>query len=212
MTGAPGQFTEDKCRRYIEATGGRETPVLVQRAIDMVAASPEDARALELGCGAGDDAVAMLKRGFTVTVVDEMATAIEAVATLAEQNGVADRLTTHRATFADFAIEPDFFDLINARASIQFSRPVDFPEIWRQIRLALRAGGVFTGHLLGPRDSFMHDHEKSPNQITCHRPEEINAMLEGMTVHFLREIEGDGLTALGNPRHRHIHQILAQRL
>ena len=152
-----------------------------------------------------------MRERWNLTVVDEMATAIEAVATLAEQNGVADRLTTHRATFADFAIEPDFFDLINARASIQFSRPVDFPEIWRQIRLALRAGGVFTGHLLGPRDSFMQDHEKSPNQITCHRPEEIAALLEGLTVHHLEESESDGLTALGNPRHRHIYQILAQR-
>ncbi|WP_123390155.1 SAM-dependent methyltransferase [Nocardioides aurantiacus] len=50
--------------------------------------------ALDLGCGAGGDALWMAERGWRVTAVDISTTAVHRVAERARTMGLADRLTT----------------------------------------------------------------------------------------------------------------------
>ncbi len=205
------EYTDQDCLRYIDATAGRDTPGMVTRGIaQALAAFPTGERtALELGCGAGIDALTMLKRGFTVTVVDLHARAVDTVITLAERHGLAANLTTHISPFEHWQPSPAGYCLINARFCLPFCLPRYFPGAWRTIRSSLRPGGVFTGQLFGTNDEWVNDPERE--QINAHTRDEVHQLLTGLTVHKLLEVDRIARTATGKPKHWHVYTIIAQR-
>jgi tellurite methyltransferase len=211
MTETNCDFTDEQCRTFIEATAGRETPELIRQAVDLALQDcTNDAPcALELGCGAGDDAVYFALCGMRVTVVDVQPTAIEAARALANQHDLSDRITFVECSFADFTYSEQAVNLVNARFSIPFASRSDFADTWISIERSLVPGGVFTGQLFGPNDSFVHDPRR--RSITCHTRAEVDALLGGWQVHHMEEVEKDGYTATGRAKHWHVFHILAQR-
>jgi tellurite methyltransferase len=205
MSGTETEFDESRCRRFIEATRGRETPELLLRAMELVPTG----HALELGCGAGDDAMTLLQRGYRVTVVDEKQSAIDAVNERVTAKELRTRLAVHHLPFERFEFEVRSYDLIQARFSIPFVAPAAFPTVWTGVLRGLRAGGVFTGQLFGPRDSFATDPDR--DRIIAFSRSEVDVLLRELTVHHLEEVEKDGHTAIGTPKHWHVFHILAQR-
>lgn len=210
MTETYCDFTDEQCRSFIDATAGRETPDLIQRAVDLALKHGTDHNpiALELGCGAGDDAIHFARRGMQVTVVDVQPAAIKAARSLATRHELQNRITFVERSFADFEFPRHAVHLVNARFSIPFTIPGNFADTWVSIRQALRPGGVFTGQLFGSNDSFGHD----PNRrfITLHTRDEVDDLLEGLVIHHLEEVEKDGHTATGRAKHWHVFHILAQ--
>ncbi|MEV4970272.1 class I SAM-dependent methyltransferase [Streptomyces scopuliridis] len=96
--------------------------------------------ALDLGCGAGGDAIWLAQRGWHVTAVDISATAVERVRERARDLGVADRVTTEQHDLAR-SFPADQFDLVSAQ---YFHTP--FPllraQVLRTAARALRPGGL----------------------------------------------------------------------
>ena len=208
MVERTAEFAITRCGEFIDATKDRPTPPLICEAIDL-AVQAGGRRALELGCGAGVHAAEMMGRGLDVTAVDLHPAALEAAEKLAAECGLAGRLTTFRGGFEEFDFTGEAFDLVNARFSIIFCGPPEFAAVWESIRRSLRPGGVFTGQLLGPHDSFLDKAEDQP--ICCHRRSEVEALLDGLIIHRLEEIEKDGYTVFGTRKHWHVYHILAQR-
>lgn len=206
MARARPEYTEEDCRRYIRATKGRRASDLLRRAMDLAGAR---GRALELGCGAGDDAAAMLARGFRVTAVDEHRAALDALSALVRRRGLARGLTVRRSKFEDLVFTPGVYELVNARYSLPFCAPKSFPMVWKGIRGSLRPGGILACQLFGPKDSFLRT--IGARRINAHTRARVNRLLSGLIVHHLDEIQEDGRTAAGSKKYWHVFHILAQK-
>ena len=72
------------------------------------------ARVLEVGCGAGLNAVELARRGFLVEATDSTPAMIELTRETARSAGVADRLAAHLADVHDLGYQPAAFDLVVA--------------------------------------------------------------------------------------------------
>ncbi|SDE26490.1 class I SAM-dependent DNA methyltransferase [Ruegeria marina] len=100
-----------------------------------LAALPQDAHVLDLGCGPGTSAAAMARAGIQVTATDASA---EMVAMAARHPGVDARL----ATFDEIA-ELAEYDGVWANFSLLHAPRQAFPEHLVAIRRALKPGGLF---------------------------------------------------------------------
>ncbi|MEV4576525.1 class I SAM-dependent methyltransferase [Nonomuraea jabiensis] len=96
--------------------------------------------ALDLGCGAGGDAIWLARRSWHVTAVDISATAVERVRERARELGIADRVTAEQHDLAR-SFPAGRFDLVSAQ---YFHTP--FPllrdQVLRTAAQALRPGGL----------------------------------------------------------------------
>jgi SAM-dependent methyltransferase len=96
--------------------------------------------ALDLGCGAGGDALWLAGRGWHVTAVDISATAVQRVGDRARELGLADRVTTERHDLTG-SFPAGEFDLVSAQ---YFHTPFALPRsrVLRTAARALRPGGL----------------------------------------------------------------------
>jgi hypothetical protein len=78
--------------------------------------------------------------------------------------------------------------------------------VWQPLVSALDPGGIFAGHLFGDRDTW-----SGRTEMTILSRREVARLLEGWKVIELRESEWDGTTALGEPKHWHLFEIVARR-
>lgn len=100
-----------------------------------LAALPAEAKILELGCGAGQDAAYMLSRGFDVTPTDGSAELAKEAEKLLGKPVLVMKFETLDATSA--------FDGIWAEASLLHVPRSDLPEVLDRILRALKDGGIF---------------------------------------------------------------------
>ncbi|MBB5773455.1 SAM-dependent methyltransferase [Nonomuraea jabiensis] len=96
--------------------------------------------ALDLGCGAGGDAIWLARRSWHVTAVDISATAVERVRERARELGIAERVAAEQHDLAR-SFPAGRFDLVSAQ---YFHTP--FPllrdQVLRTAAQALRPGGL----------------------------------------------------------------------
>ena len=158
--------------------------------------------AVDLGCGAGTDVLALLARGWAVTAVDWD----EAGLGLLRERvpaASAGRVTITCGGFADVALPPA--GLVHAGFSLPFCAPDDFAAVWKGIREALLPGGVFAGQLFGPRDSWAG----SP-RMSFHGAQQVGELLDGTEVLHLSEAEWDG-EAVSGAKHWHVFDVMVRR-
>jgi len=184
---------------YYDEQGEREPRELLLGAL---AAFPVPGEAIDLGCGQGLDTVAMLDRGWSVFAVD------------AEPEGIRRlnaRLTPERSARCAVRIarmeEVDLpsADLIHAAFSLFFCPPERFPDLWARVRGAIRPGGRFVGEILGDRDTWAADPERTALDRTAAR-----ALFDGLVVERFDEEENDG-EACSGPKHWHVFHVVASR-
>lgn len=100
----------------------------------LMAALPQGARVLDLGCGPGQDARSLSRAGFAVVAMDASP---EMLRQAAMHPGVQTRLGTF-AELADIAA----FDAVWASFSLLHAPKADFPDHLSAIHRALKPGGV----------------------------------------------------------------------
>ena len=185
---------------YDAAKDNPPRPTLLM-ALDAWSGSP--GFALDLGCGAGRDTLTLLARGWRVHAIDAEQ---DAFARLEQSVPTVQRgqFTGAIGRFED--IDLPKANLANASFSLPFCHPGMFPSLWRSLVSALDPGGIFAGHLFGDRDSW-----SGRAEMTVLSRREVDRLLEGWHVIQLRETEWDGETALGEPKHWHLFEIVARR-
>ncbi len=106
----------------------------------VVAARPDDGRALDLGCGSGVDSVFLAQHGWQVTSLDFMPQAVEMTRKRAEAAGV-----TVSAQVADITTWPGdgTFDVIVDAGCLHALEMVDRPAYRRQLLQWLAIGGDY---------------------------------------------------------------------
>jgi trans-aconitate methyltransferase len=158
--------------------------------------------AVDLGCGEGTDALALLERGWSIVAIDVEP---DGLAVLAARIPVklAGQIQLICAAFADTSIPPAH--LIHAGFSLPFCAPHQFPALWTRISHGLLPGGIFAGQLFGNRDSWADDPD-----MTFHNREEVTALLDDLEILTLHETERDG-EAFSGPKHWHTFDIMARQ-
>ena len=183
---------------YYEENADREPRALLLETLD--AFGDAGGEAVDLGCGAGIDTNAILRRGWSVLAVDEQQEAIDRLRARVPAD-VADRLRTAVAPMEDVAVPP--VDLVWASFSLFFCRPGRFADSWRGITGAIRSGGRFAGHILGDRDTWA-----SRDDISAFPIDRARALFDRFEIERFEESEEDGDPG---PKHWHVFEIRALR-
>ncbi len=153
----------------------------------------------------GGDTRELLRRGWRVIAVDRTPEGIETLRALTPDHD-RERLQAHVADVADFEIPP--CDLVNANLILPFLPAAAYVATWRRISGALGSGGRFSGMLFGDQDQAATEEP----DMTCPTPEVIRSHLAGFRIEHWDEKEEDGHTALGEPHHFHLIEVVAVRL
>jgi hypothetical protein len=150
--------------------------------------------------------VELLRRGWHVLVLDAEREAIERLRARPElDSDAAARLETRLISFQ----EADWrrADLVNSSFALPFCPPYHLPALWERIVSSLARGGRFSGQLFGERDGWAQE-----PALSFQRRAEIEQMLHAFQLERFDEIEEDGKTAIGKPKHWHVFHIVARKL
>jgi len=194
--------------RYYDATKGgapRETLLLALELFESEGGAGAERLAVDLGCGEGRDTVELLRRGWHVLALDAEREAIERLRARPElDSDAAARLETRTSSFE----EADWprADLVNSSFALPFCPPDQFPALWERIASSLRRSGRFSGQLFGDRDGWAQE-----PALSFQRRAEVEGMLQAFRLERFDEIEEDGKTAIGEPKHWHLFHIVARK-
>ena len=155
---------------------------------------------VDLGCGQGRDTLAMLRRGWRVLAIDAEE---EAIARLRIRAADEPRLETRVASFAD-AEWPDA-DLVNAGYALPFCPPDRFGALWQRVVASVCPGGRFSGQLFGDHDEW------AGSGIVVQTRAEVEELLRPFDVERLDEVDEDGSTITGRPKHWHLYHVVARK-
>jgi tellurite methyltransferase len=145
----------------------------------------------------------VLCAGWSVLAIDKQSEALVRVQSkvLPAQQ---DRLKTQIVGFEEAVFPP--VDLVFAGFSLPFCSPQQFDSVWSRIVAAIRPGGRFAGQLFGDRDSWANN-----ANMTFHTVDEARNLFKMFEIESFNEIDKDGSTALGKPKHWHIYETIARK-
>lgn len=192
----------DRWLVYNELTRSQPPRPHVRQAIDEVAPHlPKTA--IDIGCGAGRDALFLVEQGYEVTAFDAEAAVIASLTQRARDKTLLKTVVARFETFEYFPVS-----LVNASSSLFFCEAEHFDEVWTNIRASVLPGGVFCGQLLGPEDSWVTiDHFNGQ----VFKQENLSPLFEGFEVLALEERNETGGTALGKLKHWHYWTVVARK-
>ena len=199
----PPQTEENRSERFAAYIDARRSdpprPLLVKAA--GLAARKE--HALDAGAGALNATKYLLSAGFArVTALDAAPTAQKLAAELP-----SDRVNFVLSRFEDFAFPAEAYDLVNAEFSLAFIRAENFAAVFARLLGSVRAGGLFTGQLFGPKDSW----NVADSGMNFHSRAAVETLLRGFELVELEEEDHPGKTKLGDEKHWHIFHVIARK-
>ena len=160
-------------------------------------------RAIDLGCGAGVETLALLEAGWMVHAVDnDQASLAQLRQDAAEKS--QRLLHVQVADLNDLAELPEA-DLIYAGYALPFTRPARFESMWATVLRNLRTGGWLAVNLFGDRDSWADNPEH-----TFLTEADARALFAGLDVQRFDVEDKDG-AAFSGPKHWHLFSVIARR-
>jgi tellurite methyltransferase len=190
---------------YYRWTAGRPPRELLLRALDHVAWETKTRRrgtVIDLGCGAGNDTLELLRRGWYVLSIDQQPSALKFLERRTP-NRWRSRLTLLAAPMEGLILPRS--DLIYASFSLPFCAPDRFGALWKSIRGGLVPGGHFAGQFFGDRDEW-----SGRRPFSFHSARQARALTKGYRVELFREIEEEGRSFEG-PKHWHYFEVILEK-
>jgi len=163
--------------------------------------------AVDVGCGAGRDALYLAENGFTVHAYDKSDAAITRLKEMCPAH-LYEKLFPQVCSFDRF--EYPRSSLVTACSSLFFCPPELFSSAWLKITESILRGGVFCGHLMGPNDSWA---KMARGDLTVHTRADLEELFEHtFKIVDLYENNSEGLTLVGKKKHWHTYSIVAQKI
>lgn len=159
-------------------------------------------KAIDIGGGALKDSRYLLEHGFDVTVIDEEKLMGELAIEIK-----SDKFRPVISSFADFDFPQDTYDIASAMYALPFTSPHTFEVVFQNIKQSVVKGGIFCGQLFGVRDEWSKNAD-----MTFHTKDQVTKLFSDMEVILLEEVEKDGRTADGQPKHWHVFNFIAKRV
>ncbi len=188
-------------KTFLEKTKLKAPTPLVEAAIKL--SGDTKGRALDLGAGAGVNAIALAKAGFTVDAVDNAADSIELITSSAKDLPLA----AHLADITMFPIPPETYQIIVARYILPYLKKDEAEEVLGKIKIGLVSRGLLAVAVFGPED----DWAKSERKMSFWSADEMKALLSGMEIIELTEEKEPGTSTLGVSKFWHRITILARK-
>lgn len=161
---------------------------------------PPSGHAYELGCGVGHGAMHLLSKGFSVTAVDINPTALMALERRLPEGAPVELV---RSSIEELEMKP--CDVVVAGFALFFLAPDDLRSFWSRLQSALKPGGLFMGDFLGERDQW------AAEGFTSLTGQQVEGMLSQFDLLHFEEVERDGFTVQGTPKHWHVFHVIARR-
>lgn len=160
-------------------------------------------KAIDIGCGAGNDTVYLINKGWEVTAIDK--------------EDVEDRISKrlNQEQLAKFKFQKQIFEdiklekcnLIVANYSLSFCRKENFKEFWNKINSSIEQNGYFIGNFFGVNDAWA----KSKSKMKFFTENEVKKLFEDFKIIKFKEVEKDGATGLKKMKHWHLFIVIAQK-
>lgn len=139
--------------------------------------------AIDLGCGSGNDAVYMVKKGIKVLAIDKVL----------NKNYILDRLSLDeqkniellKANFEDVSLPK--VDLVTAFFSLPFCSPGNFDTMWQKIYDSINDNGYLVCQLFGNRDFYKTI--ENLNLVKVFSKDEIDKLLVKYKTIRVKEVE-----------------------
>jgi len=167
--------------------------------------------AYDLGAGAGNDTLLLLKKGWRVVSIDISQDSINLIQqrvkkTKNKKNQT--RLKTIQTSFEKMKLNQKA-DLIVANFSLPFVAKENFESVWKKIVRALKKGGRFAGHFYGNRHSWMPI-EKT---MSFHSKKEIEeSFFRSFEIETIVEVEYNATSTDCIKTHWHYFSIVAKKI
>jgi SAM-dependent methyltransferase len=159
--------------------------------------------AVDLGCGTGRDTRELLRRGWRVMAIDNEPGVIRRL----RQGPLEHRRLLHTRVEQVQAAWWPAADLIKVSDPFSLWAAGAFADFWGRIVASLKPGGRIAAHMVGG-----HDSRAGRPDLIVHSRAEVLGLLAGFEIELLREDEGDGRTALGQPKHWHVFEVVARKV
>lgn len=158
----------------------------------------KEKNAIDLGCGAGNDTMLLLEKGFNVTAIDSEPQVKEIVLKRAQNEQNLNVVT------GDFSkVQLQKADLINANFSLFFVRK-DFDSFIKNVLQSINKNGYFVGNFLGKED----DWKKS--KTTVEKDELFNYFSKFKILYFSEEKYYKDVLTKKN-KFWHVYNIIAKK-
>jgi tellurite methyltransferase len=185
---------------YIEARRFDPPRPLLMRA---AALAEQKDRALDAGAGALNATKYLLSAGFKYVTALDASPAAQRVA----EELPAEQVNFVLSRFEDFEFPIEAYNLVNAEFSLPFIKRDQFPAVFADLLASVKRGGIFTGQLFGPNDSW----NVPESAMSFHPRAAVEEFLRGFELLEVEEEDHPGKTKLGEPKHWHIFHFLARK-
>jgi len=193
-------------QKFFDATEDRQPREMLIASLKYI---PAPGCALDLGCGCGNDTLAMLKHGLTVTAIDAQDEAIERTLAKARLNKLDDQLQATTCAFEGFHAEPDSYDFIYSGFALPFCTKNHFADFWKMLIASLKPGGIIAGQLFGDRDEWASNPEHPANIFLA--TNEFDRITTGLDRLHFEDVECHGTTALDHAKHWHVYHFILRK-
>ena len=190
----------DNAFKYFDKTKNNMPRKNIRKFIDM---KIKPGICIDLGCGAGNDTIFLIKNGWKVTAIDKENT----------ENIIRNNLDKEEQNYLKFEIQ-DFknitlkpCNLLVANLSLSFCDRKFFNGLWNKIVNSISKDGYFVGNFFGINDTWAN----RANMIFFTKEDVLNLFSDFKIIDF-KEIEKDGKTALGKTKHWHIFNVMAKKI
>ena len=188
--------------RYAEGTAGNQPAKFLAHALDLVGdIGKADRLAIDLGCGAGNETMALIDLGWKVHAVDSEPHAIEILLSRVTADDHS-RLTTQIGDFEN--VDLPEADLVFASLSLPFAADRQEAAIQHALE-AVKPAGWFVGVLLGHNDTWA-----STADVATVDRQQIDFLFARFGPTQINEEEFDGPSGSGD-KHWHWYIVSTQR-
>ena len=187
--------------KYYNNTESEKPRNNVQYLIEEVKCNP--GKAIELGCGAGNDSVYLIKNNWNILAIDRED--VEERIAKRLNNEELEKFRFQKQNFESLELEKS--NLIVANYCLPFCNKDKFKELWDKIENSILDKGYFVGNFFGLNDGWkVH----KPEMLFLSR-EQVMELFKDFEIILFKEIEKEELTGLEKMKHWHIFDVIAKK-